>query len=70
MDWTSNAREIMAVYYGIRNFAEVFKETQSRAVLVRSDNATTVYNMSKWRARESLVEYIRRLFYLTKRLKL
>ncbi|KAA6365592.1 MAG: hypothetical protein EZS28_038884, partial [Streblomastix strix] len=43
---------------------------QDQAVLIRSDSTTAVYDIGKWKAKESLIEKIKQLFYLVKRLKL
>ncbi|KAA6398189.1 MAG: hypothetical protein EZS28_006282 [Streblomastix strix] len=70
VDKTSNAKEIKAIYYGLLRFEQVFKKTLDQAVLIRSDNATTVYDIGKWKAKESLIERIKQVFYLVKQLKL
>ncbi|KAA6372823.1 MAG: putative Transposon Ty3-I Gag-Pol polyprotein [Streblomastix strix] len=69
-EMTSNAKEIKAIYYGLLRFEQVFKKMQDQAVLIRSDNTTAVYDIGKWKAKESLTERIKQVFYLVKRLKL
>ncbi|KAA6388217.1 MAG: putative reverse transcriptase [Streblomastix strix] len=69
-EMTSNAKEIKAIYYGLLRFEQVFKKMQNQAVLIRSDNTTAVYDIRKWKAKESLTERIKQVFYLVKRLKL
>ncbi|KAA6362952.1 MAG: putative Transposon Ty3-I Gag-Pol polyprotein, partial [Streblomastix strix] len=69
-EMTSNAKEIKAIYYGLLRFEQVFKKMQDQAVLIRSDNTTAVYDIGKWKAKESLIERIKQVFYLVKRLKL
>ncbi|KAA6389332.1 MAG: hypothetical protein EZS28_015139, partial [Streblomastix strix] len=49
---------------------QVFKKMQDQAVLIRSDNTTAVYDIGKWKAKESLTERIKQVFYLMKRLQL
>ncbi|KAA6370978.1 MAG: hypothetical protein EZS28_033495, partial [Streblomastix strix] len=69
-EMTSNAKEIKAIYYGLLRFEQVFKKMQDQAVLIRSDNTTAVYDIGKWKVKESLTERIKQVFYLVKRLKL
>ncbi|KAA6356056.1 MAG: hypothetical protein EZS28_048418, partial [Streblomastix strix] len=69
-EMTSNAKEIKAIYYGLLRFEQVFKKMQDQAVLIRSDNITAVYDIGKWKAKESLIERIKQVFYLVKRLQL
>ncbi|KAA6360853.1 MAG: hypothetical protein EZS28_043620, partial [Streblomastix strix] len=66
-EMTSNAKEIKAIYYGILRFEQVFKKMQNQAVLIRSDNTTAVYDIGKWKAKESLTERIKQVFYLVKK---
>ncbi|KAA6362202.1 MAG: hypothetical protein EZS28_042272 [Streblomastix strix] len=67
---TSNAKEIKAIYYGLLRFEQVIKKMQDQAILIRSDNTTVVYDIEKWKAKESLIERIKQVFYLLKRLLL
>jgi hypothetical protein len=69
-EMTSNAKEIKAIYYVLLRFEQVFKKMQDQAVLIRSDNTTVVYDIGKWKAKESLTERIKQVFYLVKKLKL
>ncbi|KAA6367064.1 MAG: putative reverse transcriptase [Streblomastix strix] len=69
-EMTSNAKEIKAIYYGLLRFEQVFEKMQDQAILVRSDNTTAVYDIGKWKAKESLIERIKQVFYLMKRLQL
>ncbi|KAA6365666.1 MAG: putative reverse transcriptase, partial [Streblomastix strix] len=70
VEMTSNAKEIKAIYYGLLRFEQVFKNMQDQAILIRSDNTTAVYDIGKWKAKESMIERIKQIFYLVKRLKL
>ncbi|KAA6365386.1 MAG: hypothetical protein EZS28_039086, partial [Streblomastix strix] len=54
----SISKEIKAIYYGLLRFEQVFKKMQDQAVLIRSDNTTAVYDIGKWKAKESLKERI------------
>ncbi|KAA6368260.1 MAG: putative Transposon Ty3-I Gag-Pol polyprotein, partial [Streblomastix strix] len=67
---TSYAKEIKAIYDGLLCFEQVFKKMQNQAVLIRSNNTTAVYDIGKWKAKESLIERIKQVFYLVKILKL
>ncbi|KAA6399076.1 MAG: hypothetical protein EZS28_005399 [Streblomastix strix] len=67
-EMTSNAKEVKALYYGLLRFEHVFKKMQDRAVLICSDNTITVYDIGKQKAKESLIERIKQVFYLLKRL--
>ncbi|KAA6395023.1 MAG: hypothetical protein EZS28_009456 [Streblomastix strix] len=66
----SNAKEIKTIYYRLFRFEQVFKKMQDQAVLIYSDNTTVVYDIEKWKAKESLIERIKQVFYLVKRLQL
>ncbi|KAA6355281.1 MAG: hypothetical protein EZS28_049192, partial [Streblomastix strix] len=55
-EMTSNAKEIKAVYYGLLRFDQIFKIMQDQSVLIHSDNTTAVYDIGKWKAKESLTE--------------
>ncbi|KAA6377646.1 MAG: hypothetical protein EZS28_026828 [Streblomastix strix] len=68
-EMTSNAKVIKAFYYVLPRFEQVFKKMQDQAVLIRSDNTTAVYDIGKWKAKESLMERIKQVFYLMKRLQ-
>ncbi|KAA6389499.1 MAG: putative Transposon Ty3-I Gag-Pol polyprotein [Streblomastix strix] len=70
VEMTSNAKEIKAIYYGLLRFEQVFKKMQDQVILIRSDNTTAVYDIGKWKAKEFLIERIKQVFYLMKRLKL
>ncbi|KAA6377615.1 MAG: hypothetical protein EZS28_026864 [Streblomastix strix] len=59
VEMTSNAKEIKAIYYGLLRFEQVFKKMQDQAILIRSDNTTAVYDIGKWKAKESLIERIK-----------
>ncbi|KAA6378403.1 MAG: hypothetical protein EZS28_026069 [Streblomastix strix] len=67
IELTSNNKEIKAIYYGILRFESVLKKMQDQAVLIRSDNIIIVQNIRKWKAKESLIERIKHVFYLEKR---
>ncbi|KAA6369119.1 MAG: hypothetical protein EZS28_035354 [Streblomastix strix] len=54
----------------IRLFVQVFKKLQDQEVLIRSDNTTAIYDIEKWKAKESLKERIKQVFYLVKKLQL
>ncbi|KAA6361852.1 MAG: hypothetical protein EZS28_042621 [Streblomastix strix] len=69
-EMTSDAKEIKAIYYGLLRFEQVLKKIQDQAVFIRSDNTTAVYDIGKWKAKESLTERIKQVFYLVKKLKL
>ncbi|KAA6359132.1 MAG: hypothetical protein EZS28_045342 [Streblomastix strix] len=53
---TCNAKEIKTIYCGLLRFEQVFKKMHDHAVLIRSDNTTAVYDIGKWKAKESLTE--------------
>ncbi|KAA6358332.1 MAG: hypothetical protein EZS28_046141 [Streblomastix strix] len=66
---TSSAKEIKAIYYGLLRFEQVFKKMRDQAVLIHSDYTTAVYDIGKWKAKECLIERIKQVFYLVKRLQ-
>ncbi|KAA6396587.1 MAG: putative reverse transcriptase [Streblomastix strix] len=65
-EMTNNAKEIKAIYYGLLRFEHVFKKMQDQTVLIRSGNTSVVYDIGKWKAKESLIERIKQVFYLVK----
>ncbi|KAA6366578.1 MAG: hypothetical protein EZS28_037896 [Streblomastix strix] len=69
-EMTSKAKEIKAIYYGLLRTEQFFKKMQDQAILVRSDSTTAVYDIGKWKSKESLKERIKHVFYLVKRLQL
>ncbi|KAA6377748.1 MAG: hypothetical protein EZS28_026726 [Streblomastix strix] len=69
-EMTSNAKEIKAIYYGLLRIEQVFKKMPDQAILIRSDNTTAVNDIGKWKAKESLIERIKQVFQLVKRLQL
>ncbi|KAA6403012.1 MAG: hypothetical protein EZS28_001455 [Streblomastix strix] len=56
VEMTNSAKEIKAIYYGLFRFEQVLKKKQDHAILICSDNTTAVYNIGKWKARESQIE--------------
>ncbi|KAA6313211.1 MAG: hypothetical protein EZS28_055796, partial [Streblomastix strix] len=67
-EMTSNAKEIKAIYCGLLRIEQVFKKMQDQAILIRSDDTTSVYYIGKWKAKESLTERIKQVYYQVKRL--
>ncbi|KAA6397681.1 MAG: hypothetical protein EZS28_006787 [Streblomastix strix] len=67
---TNNAKQIKVTYYSLLHFEQFFKKMQDQAILMHSDNTTTVYKIGKWKAKESLIKRIKQVFYLVKKLKL
>ncbi|KAA6322064.1 MAG: hypothetical protein EZS28_054475, partial [Streblomastix strix] len=65
-----NAKEIKAIYYGLFRFEQVFKKMQDQTVLICLDNTTAVYDISKWKAKESLIERIKQTIELNDRISL
>ncbi|KAA6309065.1 MAG: hypothetical protein EZS28_056579 [Streblomastix strix] len=59
---TFNAMEIKDIYYGLLRFEQIFKKMQDQEILLRSDNTTSVYDIGKWKAKESLTEGIKQVF--------
>ncbi|KAA6380251.1 MAG: hypothetical protein EZS28_024221 [Streblomastix strix] len=69
-EMTSNAKEIKVIYYGLLNFEQVFKKMQDQAVMIRSEFTAAVYDIGKWKAKESLIERIKQVFYLVEKFQL
>ncbi|KAA6365318.1 MAG: hypothetical protein EZS28_039153, partial [Streblomastix strix] len=67
---TSNAKEIKVIYCGLFHFEHFFKRKQDQANFILSDNITAFYDVGKQKAKEFLIERIKQVFYLVKRLKL
>ncbi|KAA6371137.1 MAG: hypothetical protein EZS28_033336, partial [Streblomastix strix] len=59
-----------AILYMLLSFEQVFKKMQDQAVLIRSNNSTAVYDIGKWKAKESLIKRLKKECYLLKRLQL
>ncbi|KAA6390778.1 MAG: hypothetical protein EZS28_013695 [Streblomastix strix] len=59
VEMISNAKEIKAIHYRLLRFEQVFKKIQDQAVMIRSDNTTAVYDIWKWKAKESQIESIK-----------
>ncbi|KAA6391760.1 MAG: hypothetical protein EZS28_012713 [Streblomastix strix] len=56
--------------YRLFHFDQIFMKMQDQAILIHSDSTTAVYDIGKWKAKESLSERIKHKFYLVKRLQL
>jgi ribonuclease HI len=67
---TSNAKELTAVRKALEDLAQVLDAERGGAVLVRSDNTTTVQLIRKWRAAATLLPHLRRLWNLSGRMEL
>ncbi|KAA6370259.1 MAG: hypothetical protein EZS28_034214 [Streblomastix strix] len=67
---TTYVKEINAIYYELFRFEQVFKNFQDQKIMIYSDKTTAVYDIGKWKAKESLTEGINQVFYVWKRLKL
>ncbi|KAA6367297.1 MAG: hypothetical protein EZS28_037175, partial [Streblomastix strix] len=66
----SRIKEIKAIYNRLRHFEQIFKKMQDQPILTRSENTTIVYDIGNWKAKESLLERIKQVFYLVKRIQL
>ncbi|KAA6371882.1 MAG: hypothetical protein EZS28_032591 [Streblomastix strix] len=69
-EMTSKTKEIKAIYYGLLRFEQIFKKMQDQPILIRSESTTTVQDIGNWKAKESLIERTKQVFYLVKRLQL
>ncbi|KAA6312285.1 MAG: hypothetical protein EZS28_055953 [Streblomastix strix] len=54
----STVKEINDIFYGLPRFEQVFKKMQDQAILIRSDNTIAVYDIWKWKVKESQKERI------------
>ncbi|KAA6354560.1 MAG: hypothetical protein EZS28_049913, partial [Streblomastix strix] len=52
--WTSNGKELHAIHIGILAFTRVCKKLQITNLLVKSDNSTTIFDLRRLRAKETL----------------
>jgi ribonuclease HI len=68
--WSSNKKELMAVYESLRGYRRKLKAAIHTSVLVRSDNTTTVADIMRMRASKSLLPPLRNLFLLTKAMRI
>ncbi|KAA6369853.1 MAG: hypothetical protein EZS28_034621 [Streblomastix strix] len=64
VEFTSIAKEIKVIYYGIIYYVQFLKKMQDQAILLCSDQTTTVYDIWKWKANESLIERMKKVIQL------
>ncbi|KAA6352848.1 MAG: hypothetical protein EZS28_051625, partial [Streblomastix strix] len=58
--WTSNKKEMEAIFLGLFRYGYVFKELQIKAILIKSDSSTAVLNLAKQRAGQALVVEVKK----------
>jgi ribonuclease HI len=68
--WTSNHKELGAIFYGIRSFANILETLKIKAISLRSDNSTAVSNLSNLKAKESLHKEVLRINNMCKNMDL
>ncbi|KAA6382217.1 MAG: hypothetical protein EZS28_022260 [Streblomastix strix] len=59
--WTSNKKEIEAIFLGLFRYGQVFKELQIKAILIKSDSSTAVQDLAKHRAEQTLVAEVKKI---------
>ncbi|KAA6400295.1 MAG: hypothetical protein EZS28_004182 [Streblomastix strix] len=52
--WTSNKKEMEAMYSGLFRYGQIFNEQQIKATLIKSDSSTAIKKLAKQRAEETL----------------
>jgi ribonuclease HI len=68
--WTSNRKELWAVWKGIQAFRRVLKSHWRTTLLVRSDNSTVVEDLNRQSAARTLAHELRRLLNLAAQLRI
>ncbi|KAA6355072.1 MAG: hypothetical protein EZS28_049401 [Streblomastix strix] len=68
--WTSNKKEMEAIFLGLFRYGQVFKELQIKAILIRSDSSTAVQDLAKQRAGQTLVAEVKKIVRLCQQLRI
>ncbi|KAA6376138.1 MAG: putative Transposon Ty3-I Gag-Pol polyprotein [Streblomastix strix] len=68
--WTSNKKEMEAIFLGLFRYEQVFKELQIKAILIRSDSSTAVQDLAKQRAGQTLVAEVKKIVSLCQQLRI
>ncbi|KAA6401377.1 MAG: hypothetical protein EZS28_003100, partial [Streblomastix strix] len=68
--WTSNKKEMEAIYLGLFRYGQIFRELQIEAILIKSDNSTTVLYLVKQRAGQTLIAKVKKIVKLCQQLRI
>ncbi|KAA6367908.1 MAG: hypothetical protein EZS28_036566 [Streblomastix strix] len=68
--WTSNKKEMEAIFLGLFRYGQVFKELQIKAILIKSDSSTAVQDLAKQRAGQILVAEVKKIVRLCQQLRI
>ncbi|KAA6377973.1 MAG: hypothetical protein EZS28_026498 [Streblomastix strix] len=68
--WSSNKKEMEAIFLGLFRYRQVFKELQIKAILIKSDSSTAVQDLVKQRAGQTLVAEVKKIVKLCQQLKI
>ncbi|KAA6386486.1 MAG: hypothetical protein EZS28_017986 [Streblomastix strix] len=68
--WTSNKKEMEAIYLGLFHYDQVFKDPQIETILIKSDSSTAVQDLAKHRAGQTLVAKVKKIVKLCQQLKI
>ncbi|KAA6393976.1 MAG: hypothetical protein EZS28_010490 [Streblomastix strix] len=60
-EMTNNVKELKNIFYGLLRFEQIFKKMQDQAIFINSDYTTAMYDIRKWKAKESLIERIKQI---------
>ncbi|KAA6402487.1 MAG: hypothetical protein EZS28_001984 [Streblomastix strix] len=68
--WTSNKKEMEAIFLGLFRYGQVFKELQIKAILIKSNCSTAVQDLAKQKAGETLVAEVKKIVKLCQQLRI
>ncbi|KAA6400177.1 MAG: hypothetical protein EZS28_004295 [Streblomastix strix] len=68
--WTSYKKEMEAIFLGLFRYGQAFKELQIKAILIKSDSSTTIQDLAKQIADQSLVTEVKKIVKLCQQLRI
>ncbi|KAA6377733.1 MAG: hypothetical protein EZS28_026741, partial [Streblomastix strix] len=60
-NWTSDKKQIEAIYLGLFHYGQVFKELHFKAILIRSDSSIKINGIAKQRDGETLAAEVKKI---------
>ncbi|KAA6370438.1 MAG: hypothetical protein EZS28_034033 [Streblomastix strix] len=68
--WTSNKKEMEAIFLDLFRYGQVFKELQIKVILIKSDSSTAVQDLAKQRAGQTLAAEVKKIVRLCQQLRI
>ncbi|KAA6392136.1 MAG: hypothetical protein EZS28_012338 [Streblomastix strix] len=68
--WTSNNKEMEAIYLGLFRYGKLFREQQIKAILIKLDSSIAIQDLSKQRAEQTLVAEVKKIVKLCQQLRI